>query len=286
MAVFSATQMFQELDLLEIRLETLDSVVDFFVISESTKTHSGLDKPLYYNENKDRYKKFDYKIIHQIIDNTPKNIEECLKLNNPYAKKVIKADWFDKNVESYIRDTYEKEVLLRALEFYAKEGDIILFGDLDEIPSREAIQTLKENFDKDSIYYFKQDLFYYYLNLQKTNENWASMLALSYDRLIEEDKSLCEMRTNKNGKIIYNAGWHFAYMGGVEKIKQKINSWGEQSLNLPHIHNALEENVKHAIEYGRDLFFRPATWKVRNINDGTFPEYLVDNQDKFEQMLL
>lgn len=285
MRVVSATQFFCELDLLEIRLETLDPVVDFFVISESTKTHSGLDKPLYYEQNKDRYKKFHHKIIHQIVEETPKNIPECKKLDNIYAEKVILSDWFDKTEESYIRDTYEKEVLLRPISEIANYDDTVLFGDLDEIPRPEAIELMKRDFDKNAIYYLKHEMFYYYLNLQKTNENWIGTLGLSFEKLDKENKSFCEMRTNKSGKAIYNAGWHMTYMGGVDKIRQKINSWGEQSLNTPRTHNNLEENVENCIKYGRDLFFRPAIWEVRDINDGTFPKYLVENQEKFDHMI-
>jgi beta-1,4-mannosyl-glycoprotein beta-1,4-N-acetylglucosaminyltransferase len=283
--VIGATQFFNELDLLQIRLETLDPVVDYFIISESTKTHSGLNKPLYYEENKSRYKKFHHKIVHQIVRDTPKNIPECRMLNNIYAEKVINSNWFDRREESYVRDTYEKEVLLKAIGEVASPYDMVLFGDLDEIPKPESVEMMKTDYDKNAIYYFKHDMFYYYLNLQKKNEDWIGTLGLSYEKLVKENKSLCEMRTNKSGKAIYNAGWHFTYMGGVDKIRQKINSWGEQSLNTSRTHNHLEDNVKNCIRYGRDLFFRPATWEVREINDGTFPPYLVENQEKFGHMI-
>ena len=43
---------FNELELLEIRLNILNDFVDYFILVESTKTFTGLDKPLYYLENK------------------------------------------------------------------------------------------------------------------------------------------------------------------------------------------------------------------------------------------
>ena len=48
MKVFDVFLFCYELDLLEIRLNLLDPYVDHFVISESKKTHSGIDKELYY----------------------------------------------------------------------------------------------------------------------------------------------------------------------------------------------------------------------------------------------
>ena len=46
---------YNELDLLELRLEELDEHVDKFVIVEATTTHSGKDKDLYYAKNAHRY---------------------------------------------------------------------------------------------------------------------------------------------------------------------------------------------------------------------------------------
>ena len=42
---------FNELDLLEIRLNELNDIVDKFVIVECTETFSKNKKPLYYNVN-------------------------------------------------------------------------------------------------------------------------------------------------------------------------------------------------------------------------------------------
>ena len=46
---------FNELDVLELRLNILDSVVDKFVLVEASKTQSLIDKPFYFEDNKDRF---------------------------------------------------------------------------------------------------------------------------------------------------------------------------------------------------------------------------------------
>ena len=58
--IYDCFTFFNELDLLELRLEFLDKYVDWFVISESSKTHSGQIKPLYYSINKKRFEKKDF----------------------------------------------------------------------------------------------------------------------------------------------------------------------------------------------------------------------------------
>ena len=68
MKVIDVFPFFNEIDILEIRLNILEPFVDYFVISESTKAFQGQDKPLYYNENKEKFSKFNHKIIHNIVN--------------------------------------------------------------------------------------------------------------------------------------------------------------------------------------------------------------------------
>jgi len=291
--IIIASEFFNELDLLEMKLEILDPVVDYFVISESTKTHSGKDKPLYYEESKERYKKFHHKIIHQIIDDSPANMEELINISpkNDYhdiaISHVAHADWFDKKVESYLRDDYEKECLLIPL-IDKDPKDIILLGDLDEIPNPYIILSLKDGvkegwFDHYLVYHLEQGMFYYYLNCQKVNEPWRGTLATTIENFAKE--GFGRMRTHKKGATIKNGGWHFTYMGGAEKIKTKIESWGEQSLNTDAVKNHIGYNFENFLKEGKDVFFRPAEFLIRDIHDGTFPEYLVKNEEKYSKYI-
>lgn len=64
--VLDAILMSTELDLLEIRLNELDSVVDYFLIVESNATFTGLSKEAYFGKNKARFTKFEHKIIYKL----------------------------------------------------------------------------------------------------------------------------------------------------------------------------------------------------------------------------
>ena len=48
MTIFDTFTFYNELDLLELRLNILGDVVDYFVINEATITFTGKTKPLYY----------------------------------------------------------------------------------------------------------------------------------------------------------------------------------------------------------------------------------------------
>jgi beta-1,4-mannosyl-glycoprotein beta-1,4-N-acetylglucosaminyltransferase len=62
--VMDAVLMSSELDLLEIRMNELDSVVDNFFIAESNATFTGLPKEVYFAQNRSRFSKFEKKIIY------------------------------------------------------------------------------------------------------------------------------------------------------------------------------------------------------------------------------
>jgi beta-1,4-mannosyl-glycoprotein beta-1,4-N-acetylglucosaminyltransferase len=64
--VLDAVLMSNELDLLEIRMNELDSVVDYFLIVESNATFTGLPKDTYFASNRDRFSKFQHKIVYHL----------------------------------------------------------------------------------------------------------------------------------------------------------------------------------------------------------------------------
>jgi beta-1,4-mannosyl-glycoprotein beta-1,4-N-acetylglucosaminyltransferase len=64
--VLDAVLMSSELDLLEIRMNELDSVVDYFLIVESNATFTGLSKKTYFTLNRDRFSKFQHKVVYYL----------------------------------------------------------------------------------------------------------------------------------------------------------------------------------------------------------------------------
>ena len=54
--IYDCFNFFNELDLLELRMEILKDHVDKFVIVESTVTFSGKNKHLYFEENKNYFR--------------------------------------------------------------------------------------------------------------------------------------------------------------------------------------------------------------------------------------
>lgn len=287
--VYCAFPFFNELQLLKLKLEELWSVVDFFIISEGTLTHSSKEKPLYFEENKHLFEKYRSKIIHQIVKDTPNNPQELntIRSENELHDKVIQsvktAYWFDKNVSSYLRDTYEKESVIRAMA-NCNHQDIVILGDCDEIPNANTLKKIIGDFDNNQIYHMQHSFWWYYLNVLKTDENWFGNMVMSFEKF--KNVSFCDMRNHKSGIFVDNAGWHFTYMGGAENVKRKVSSWGEQSLNVLPVTQNIDTNIKNCLVNGRDIFFRPAKFEKVEISLATHPKYLVENTNEFSNLML
>ena len=144
---------FDEQIVLEVRLNTLNKYVDYFVIVESNFTHSGESRSLNFDINK--FRKFKDKIIYLIYDQKPSDIEIINKNDhkNDKARKYI--------MNAIKRENGQRNYLQNGLND-AKNDDIILISDVDEIPNLENIDF--RNF-KNKIIQFKQDMFYYKFNL-------------------------------------------------------------------------------------------------------------------------
>lgn len=296
MKIYDAFLFFNELDLLEIRLNLLNDLVDYFVISECTISFSGKEKPLYFLENKNRFKKFEKKIIYQVIRDTPTNFITLNKYNNPVnedqrcVNKIYtfldKATNFPKNELHWGRDFFQRECLHRAL-IRCENDDIVMFSDIDEIPNPEILKNVILNFPSNNIYTLMQKEFWYYLNTYR-QDGWMGPRVAQYSTL--KDISLNKIRAFKKGARpeidtvdVQNGGWHFTSLGTPEQIIHKIEMWSHQEFNTDRI----KKNVKKNVEAGKDIFrrFGKKQLEVIDINEENYPKWIVANKEKYTQLI-
>jgi beta-1,4-mannosyl-glycoprotein beta-1,4-N-acetylglucosaminyltransferase len=114
--IWDMVPFFNELEILELRLETLDPVVDKFVICEATTTHSGKPKPLLLQENGHRFARWAHKIKHVVVE-----------LGQT-------TDWG--------REKEQRVCLWHG--FSGHPSDLIILSDVDEIPNPEAVGAAEE----------------------------------------------------------------------------------------------------------------------------------------------
>lgn len=245
--VFDCFLLHNELDLLLLRLETLDPVVDRFVIAEGTKTHAGQDKILHFDENKERFAKYLHKISHIVVDNWPELPESASKYDRAWAY-----------------ERHQRDMLLAGLEKCAPH-DIIILGDADEIANPEAVANYKVS---QGLCRLKQRMFYYYLNCEN-KEGWDWQKIAPY-RIVKE-LTPCGIRYPPAGDtpLIESGGWHFSFLGDHEHIATKLRDYSHQEFNTPEIVN--EQHIKNAMEQGLDLFGRDLKYEFVDI-DENYPE--------------
>ena len=298
MKIYDGFLFFNELDLLEIRLNTLDHIVDKFILVESSVTHSGLPKPFYFEENKERFSKFLDKIIHIKVTNTPDDFTTIpTSFTDDYEGRVFKNIWeyikvstaFNKVTEKHFgRDLFQKECIKLGMK-NCNDTDIILSSDLDEIPNPEILERLDEFYEDNSFYTFSQTNHCYYFNIvlesqsnnspyntEKTTK-WNGSRMGSFELI--KNYSLNTLRTQEN-TIIMDGGWHFSFMGGIDRVKTKLKSYSHQECNNDIVINGLEDNFIQ----NKDVINRPS--KLIQVEfDDTYPIYFLNNLEKYPQLI-
>jgi beta-1,4-mannosyl-glycoprotein beta-1,4-N-acetylglucosaminyltransferase len=291
--VFDVFPFFNELDVLEIRLNILDPYVDYFILSEATKTFSGLDKPLFYKENKKKFEKFNHKIIHNIIDYDPSS-EEL----SEYGKR------YNNTVEAQQRDIYQKDIIKEIVLKNSEEGDAIIWGDLDEVPNPNVIENLFDFFEPNTIHHLAQENCLGYLNLVEVTGNisgmtrdflpdngdikkWLGTKIIDYNIL--QKYTFTKLRNYisevKNARIS-SGGWHWSYVGSEwlsieDRIVKKLECAAHPEVNNDQIKN----KIKYCLENNMDPLGRDyAKYKVVDI-DNSYPKYIIDNKEKFDYLI-
>ena len=286
---------FDEEMLLDLRLNIMDKYVDKFVITEATYMHSGKPKKLIFDIN--QFSKFKDKIIYNVIDKQPDNIEAINKNDDIHAKgrKLIH--------NSIKRENYQREMAKKFL-VDAQDEDIIIINDIDEIPNLDEI-----NFSNipNKIIIFKQKIFYYKFNLLYKNLIWYGSRACKKKFFISPQwlrnakhkrypiwrvDIIFSNKKYNNIHYVENGGWHFTNIKSAVDIEKKLLNYThhyefEQSgLNVNDLKKKIEEK-KIIYDHGADQ--RKPKWEsektLTKIDLKHMPTYLKENYKKYANWL-
>ena len=120
MKIFDCFMYFDEEMILDLRLNILNTYVDYFVIVESKYNHKGERRKLLFN--KEKFSNFKDKIIYLIYDEIPLKVEKINLDDNEETKDtkyIMNALYRENGQRNYI----EKGLV------NAKENDFILISD-------------------------------------------------------------------------------------------------------------------------------------------------------------
>jgi beta-1,4-mannosyl-glycoprotein beta-1,4-N-acetylglucosaminyltransferase len=246
MKIIDCFTFYNELDLLNYRLNILNDVVDYFIIIEATHTFVGKEKNLFYEENKNRFDSFKDKIIHIIVDDFP------------YKFPNINF----KNKDQWVNENFQRNSIKKGLDkLELNNDDIIIISDLDEIPDPNTLKRIKNNEIIITVNTLELDFYYYNLN-SKQKYLWKKTKILSFEKY-KELSLTCEQIRQNNYSIIKNGGWHLSYFGDKHFIKNKLENFGHQEFNNNKFTNL--DNIENNINNYNDLFNR-LTDKISKIS--------------------
>ena len=295
MKIFDCFMYFDEEVVLDLRLNILNPVIDYFIIVESTFNHKGEKRKLKFDIKK--YKKFEKKIVYLIFDEEPSGIEQVLKTDNEGEKSRKHI------LNAALRENGQRNYISKGLEF-ANEKDLILISDVDEIPNLEKIDW---NTINDQIILFKQDMFYYKLNLKLPDLIWSGTKACKKKYLKSpqwlrniKDKKYSFFRIDTffskkkyiNIKFIENGGWHFSNIKTAAEIEHKLKSY------LHHrefdLNPMSKEEIEDIINNKQAIYDLKVDKRINKIGNGNklieqplnkLPSYIQKNLYKYEEWI-
>lgn len=246
--IYDCFYFFDELDLLEIRFEILNDIVDYFVISEAKESFAGKPKSLLFKENYERYSKWHNKIIYV----NPPNYKEDTVL----FRKALNSPNTGQKEEVWLREFYQKESIDYALSS-CREDDIIFISDLDEIWNPKLSLSITDGV----VYRPVQECRPFYFNLKSDQSitKWTGTRFSNYKTYKFFGPNHFRTEREVVGVPISNGGWHFTW------LNKKKNKWGDSH---PDNHIRLDNLINSSI-----------------IKDETsLPEYLIKNKEKWDHL--
>lgn len=271
MKVFDCFTFYNELDIVELRIQELWDTVDYFVIAEANTTHQGNPKTFIFEENWERFKKYESKIRHIAIEDMPVH------------------------PDTWVKEKFQRKCLSRGLPDIAPD-DIIIVSDCDEIPRPSAIQAIKEDENDYDRYILAIPLNYYRFNyMMITPVCKQNNIIVTRGRAFTDPQQEREFTFHRGSLpmhhaedgfcVIEHGGWHFTYFGQTDHAKNKIKNFAHAETNVPSIVDRLDVNYMIKNKVGLLGFDYHERFEYIQVDD-YFPQTLLDNLEKYKDMIV
>jgi beta-1,4-mannosyl-glycoprotein beta-1,4-N-acetylglucosaminyltransferase len=255
MNVFDCCMFFNELDMLDLRFNVLNDVVDYFVVVESGMTHSGQPKPYTFWDAYEagRYDAFKDKLIYARLPEL-------------------------QGANAWERERFHRAHIGNVLRFNAAPEDIVIVGDADEIVDPYCVHGFREVAARNPNWgAAKLELdFYYYDFNHRVRQGWAIGACQWW---VEQDANrirACEF--SMPPLVVDQGGWHFSYFGDAAAIMQKAQAF--MHFDWIEHYGLTQDKVQAALDAGKDLWGRNLQIERVPLN-AMLPQYVRENVDKY-----
>lgn len=262
--VYDCTIYNGEIDLLELRLEELDRVVDVFVVVEAGKTFTGKRKAQTLLDDWDRVSRFAHKM------------------------RYVGLRGFGGASGPWERETFQRNSCLRGL-LDAEPNDLVLLSDVDEIPRAEFVELARDDLGHEA-FGFRQSFRYFamnYCNVQgpESAAVWSVGFTAQIARRMTPEQVRYAVRDGTLASRIFDeGGWHFSYLGDLDGAKRKVRSFSHQEYNNPEFLDNLD--LARLVSERKDLLGREGfVWEVLD-HTTDLPEYVQRHPEKYSRYLV
>lgn len=249
--IYDVFNFFNELEVLEIRLNELDDFVDRFVLVEGTTTFQGKPKELVYDKNKDLFAKWHKRLVHVIVDDSPKT-------DDTWAVEAFHYNAGNRGLNNLRSD------------------DVVIWGCVDEIPKKASIKEHLRNHVGPAMAI--QHALSCYLNCWFSATTWTGCRVLTGAEWTASKNPHDDFRKHWLNLHVNDGGWHFCNIGGAERWKLKIQSFAHKELN----HDMFLDELGKKVQDCYNLCYvgsRVMPWNM-------LPNYISQNRDKFKDFLI
>lgn len=265
--IIDSCMFYNELDMLELRMHELDSVVDYFVIVEAEETiGSGVKRTAVLPDNWNVIRPFEHKVKYVLLPN----------LEPPFIDSAT----------GWGREAFQRNKLFEvASTISSSPKDILLASDCDEIPRASAVVQTIPLLER-GMYRLDLDFFYYNVNRLVGNWPWGTTIGTMQQYAdIGGSQNARAAGYHDDGRVIGNAGWHFSYFGGLARIRDKVTHFSHASDDFCKAYVARDDKeAARDIAEGKDLYRTRGMgeFQKRSSTDPNLPKYFLANPERFK----
>lgn len=195
-----------ELDILECQLREVGHRVAGVILCEATTTQTGHPKPLHYPANEKRFAPWRH-LIHYMSVDLP---------GSPQPPGI--AQGTPGYEENWTRERYQRNMLIQQLYGLARDDDIIINADMDEVPAPDAFTAHVPDHTPVGL---NLQLRGFAVDYSGQPGVCASLVRMSYLRS-QPWLSLIRERRESYPRVEHG-GWHLSWLGGQQAIREKLN---------------------------------------------------------------
>ncbi|KAJ7496983.1 glycosyltransferase family 17 protein [Mycena latifolia] len=270
--ILDAILMSTELDLLEIRMNELDPVVDRFYIIESNATFTGLPKETSFALNRSRFSKFEKKISYRLVPGYPLEPGQSA---------------FDQ--EANTRNQMTKLIRSHMAEFLPETESLVIMADVDEMPSASTIELLRTCDFGQSIHLQMRNFVYSF--------EWFVGFTSWRASVHRWDQNSFYRHSQSSDTMLADAGWHCSYcFRTIPEYVTKMKGFSHADRIGGRLDLLDPKRIQDTICRGKDIFgMLPEAYNYVDLFSKLsleplttavgLPLFLIENTERFKFLL-